>query len=72
MKLKQRHKLQGKITKFFDDKKYGFIQDTEKQSRFFHITECLNPNEIRIGASVQFEPFSEQKGLVAKAVSVIE
>lgn len=62
--------MQGNITKYFDDKKYGFIRDENKESRFFHISNCVNPEAIKIGAAVEFEAVSEQRGLAAKAVNI--
>lgn len=64
----------GKVTKFFDNRGYGFIQpDSAKESDpdiFFHIHKVVKPDQTTIvsigkGTRCTFEIFHNFKGRIA-------
>lgn len=63
--------MNGIITKWFEDKGFGFIKDENGDNRYFHVIKVANPALIKIDANVTFEPTSNTKGLSAYAVKVI-
>ncbi|EKT53154.1 cold-shock protein [Providencia sneebia] len=63
--------MNGTITKWFDDKGFGFIKDENGDNRYFHIVKVANPDLIKKDANVTFEPTTNTKGLSAYAVKVI-
>lgn len=63
--------MKGKIVKYVEEKGYGFILDENGNKRFFHITDTLNPLEIKEYQTVEFEPFENEKGLASKKVELI-
>lgn len=63
--------MNGIITKWFDDKGFGFIKDENGDNRYFHVVKVANPDLIKKDANVTFEPTTNTKGLSAYAVKVI-
>ena len=63
--------MNGTITTWFEDKGFGFIKDEEGDNRYFHIIKVTNPELIKKGASVTFEPGTNNKGLSAFKVKVL-
>lgn len=65
--------MKGKVVKYFNDKGYGFIRDEESNTRFFHISNLIKPDdEIRLGDLVKFMPDSNKKGLACLDVRVLK
>jgi len=62
--------MNGIITTWFEDKGFGFIKDEDGDNRYFHIIKVTNPELIKKGASVTFEPGTNNKGLSAFGVKV--
>ncbi len=48
--------MNGRITTFFEDKGFGFITDENGDNRYFHVIKVANPEMIKKGAEVTFEP----------------
>lgn len=64
--IRTRH---GNVTKFDEEKGYGFIVDAEsKESIFIHINDCID--KIKAGDRVEFEVEKGPKGLKAKDVKI--
>lgn len=63
--------MNGTITTWFEDKGFGFIKDEEGNNRYFHVIKVINPELIKKGASVTFEPGTNTKGLSAFSVKVL-
>lgn len=63
--------MNGTITTWFDEKGFGFIKDENGDNRYFHVIKVANPELIKKGAEVTFEPGTNNKGLSAFAVKVI-
>lgn len=41
--------MKGRVIKYFEEKAYGFVQDENGESRFFHISNVKELNEISKG-----------------------
>ncbi len=63
--------MNGTITTWFEDKGFGFIKDEEGDNRYFHIIKVTNPELIKKGALVTFEPGTNNKGLSAFKIKVL-
>lgn len=63
--------MNGTITTWFEDKGFGFIKDEDGDNRYFHIIKVTNPELIKKGAAVTFEPGTNNKGLSAFGVKVL-
>lgn len=63
--------MNGIITTWFEEKGFGFIKDEDGENRYFHIIKVTNPELIKKGASVTFEPGTNNKGLSAFGVKVL-
>ncbi|CAG9406543.1 cold-shock protein [Providencia alcalifaciens] len=63
--------MNGTITTWFEDKGFGFLKDENGDNRYFHVIKVANPDLIKKGAEVTFEPTTNNKGLSAFAVKVI-
>lgn len=63
--------MNGTITTWFDEKGFGFIKDENGDNRYFHVIKVANPELIKKGAAVTFEPGTNNKGLSAFSVKVI-
>ncbi|MCW2474147.1 MULTISPECIES: cold shock domain-containing protein [unclassified Symbiopectobacterium] len=62
--------MNGTITTWFKDKGFGFIKDENGDNRYFHVIKVANPDLLKKGASVTFEPTTNNQGLSAYAVKV--
>jgi cold shock CspA family protein len=62
--------MNGSITTFFEDKGFGFITDENGDNRYFHVIKVANPELLKKGAEVTFEPTTNTKGLSAFAIKV--
>jgi cold shock CspA family protein len=62
--------MKGKITKYVEDKGYGFILDEKGKSRFFHVSDVSDPLEVSQGLRVTFNPEESTKGGVAKSILI--
>ncbi|WP_159566101.1 cold-shock protein [Budvicia diplopodorum] len=62
--------MNGTITTWFEDKGFGFIKDENGDNRYFHVIKVANPELIKKGAAVTFEPTTNNKGLSAYSVKV--
>lgn len=62
--------MNGTITTWFKDKGFGFIKDENGDNRYFHVIKVANPDLLKKGATVSFEPTTNNKGLSAYAVKV--
>lgn len=60
----------GRIKMFKQDKGYGFILGEDGNDYFIHISDIITLEEISIGLIVSFEPNENDKGRIAKKVSV--
>lgn len=64
--------MYGKVTGYFKNKGYGFIQGRDGHSYFIHVSG-LNGEYIKPGYYVHFDTFANEKGKYnAKNVIVIE
>jgi len=63
--------MTGKITKYFEDKGYGFIANDLGESYFFHISKVQNQDDIDRGRTVEFNAGENEKGLVATDVQIV-
>ncbi len=62
----------GRVTRYFDEKKYGFIRGEDNQTYFIHASK-LNGEHIQSGYLVFFRPFSNDRSdYNAKDVIVID
>ena len=61
----------GRIKAYNSDRGFGFISRGQDRDLFFHISDVINPDEIKIGASVTFETQDSAKGLRAAKVSIL-
>lgn len=62
---------QGKITKWFGDKGYGFIINEKGKDIFFHIS-AVNYKDPKIDDDVEYEESEGKKGLIAINVDKVE
>lgn len=60
--------MNGRVTKYFENKGYGFILDENKENRFFHISDVQVDELIEIGMIVQFDSAETSKGKIAKNI----
>ncbi|MGD6834543.1 cold-shock protein [Sutcliffiella halmapala] len=63
--------MKGRVTKFFQDKGFGFIKDENGDSRFFHVSNIKGYDEILEGSIVRYEPGESKKGLLATNVMLV-
>ncbi len=64
--------MYGRVTKYFQDKKYGFIRGEDKNTYFIHQSN-LNGEYLDSGYYVYFKPFqNDRSDYNAKNVCVIE
>lgn len=63
------NRQQGRITKWQDDKGFGFIENEASESIFFHVSEFRAPRRPQIGEPVVFSMGQDNQGrLQAKQV----
>ncbi|MCM1127567.1 MAG: cold shock domain-containing protein [Lachnospiraceae bacterium] len=64
--------MYGKITKYFHDRKFGFIRGEDGNTYFIHHSK-LNGEYIDSGCYVFFKPFqNDRSDYNAKSIMVIE
>lgn len=64
--------MYGKVTRYFQDKGYGFIRADDGNTYFIHHTK-LNDEHIESGYFVYFKPFqNDRSDYNAKNVIVVE
>lgn len=64
--------MKGRITKWFDDKGYGFINGEDGRSYFMHISQVMSSSEIHRNMLVDFTPGENNKGLSALNIKLGE
>jgi len=67
-----RFNMKGKIIKYVEEKGFGFILDEKAGKRFFHISDTLNPLEIKEQLFVEFEPHESEKGLISTKIRITD
>ncbi|WP_312447836.1 cold-shock protein [Lacrimispora sp.] len=50
----------GRVTRYFNEKRYGFIRRDDNQTYFIHASK-LNGEQIKTGYLVLFRPFSNDR-----------
>ena len=64
--------MYGKVTRYFHDRKFGFIQGEDGNTYFIHQSK-LNGEHIDSGYYVSFKPFqNDRSDYNAKNIMVIE
>ena len=64
--------MYGKVTRYFHDRKFGFIQGEDGNTYFIHQSN-LNGEHIDSGCYVSFKPFqNDRSDYNAKNIMVIE
>lgn len=64
--------MKGRVTKWFDNKGYGFINGEDGKSYFMHISQVMSPGEIYRNMLVDFTPNENKKGLNALSIKFDE
>ena len=62
--------MNGRITRYFDNKGYGFIRGTDGEDYFFHISNILSGSPAQ-GMQVNFTAAENDKGNVAENVDLV-
>ena len=62
--------MQAVIKKWFREKEYGFLDNGSGPDIMVRKADLVNCQYLKVGASVDFECHIENKGLVAKNVSL--
>ena len=62
--------MQGKVTRYFTDKRFGFIKVANQPDHFFHVDDFLNLTEVKVGMEVSFESEETEKGMRATLITV--
>lgn len=61
--------MQGRINRYFTDKRFGFIKVDGQPDHFFHMDDALNFQEAKVGMEVEFESHDTEKGKRALLVT---
>lgn len=64
--------MTGRVKMYNEDKGYGFIAGEDGSDYFVHISAVSGAAPLYHNASVTFEPSENERGKIAKKVSVIE
>lgn len=64
--------MKGVVTKYNEDKGYGFIKGDDGTNLFFHISDIKSSKEPQKGDQLEFETETGEKGLVAKKIHIID
>lgn len=64
--------MKGRVTKWFDNKGYGFINGEDGKSYFMHISQVMSPGKIYRNMLVDFTPNENKKGLNALSIKFDE
>ena len=62
--------MKGRITKYIDDRGFGFIKGSDEIDRFFHIKDVKSELKPEVGNSVEFTPSKNDKGEAARDVFI--
>jgi cold shock CspA family protein len=63
--------MKGRVTKYFEEKGYGFIEDENGESRFFHFSNVKGMDRLHTGSSVEFSPNQNNRGLICLDIDVL-
>ena len=64
--------MKGVVTKYNEDKGYGFIKGDDGTNLFFHISDLKTSKVPQKGDQLEFESETGEKGLVAKKIHIID
>lgn len=65
--------MEGIVKSFVQQKKFGFIEGSDSQSYFFHVSDVMwRVSSVPVGAHVSFDPTPTKKGMRAYAVKILE
>jgi len=62
--------MQGRVQKYIEDKGFGFITGQDDKSRFFHISQVKDKDELAVGSFVDFTSVENEKGLAAEKITI--
>lgn len=62
--------MQTVVKKWFQDKGYGFLENGNGPDVMVRKTELINCSYLKVGSSVEFECHTDERGLIAKKVSL--
>ena len=54
--------MKGEISKWFDEKGYGFVAGDDGKTYFLHIKQIKNKEAPNVGDSIKFEVVNTQRG----------
>ena len=63
--------MQTQVKKWFQDKDYGFLENGKGPDIMVRKAELIKCSYLKVGAIVEFECHLEDKGLIAKKVSLL-
>ena len=62
--------MQTVVKKWFQDKGYGFLENGKGPDIMVRKTELINCPYLKVGSLVEFECHTDERGLIAKRVSL--
>lgn len=62
--------MQTLVKKWFRDKDYGFLENGEGPDIMVRKVDLLNCQFLKTGVTVEFECYSDKRGLIAKKVKL--
>ncbi len=62
--------MQTVVKKWFQDKGYGFLENGTGPDILVRKAELINCPYLKVGSIVEFECHSDERGLIAKKVSL--
>ncbi len=62
--------MQTLVKKWFQDKGYGFLENGTGPDIMVRKTELINCSYLKVGSIVEFECHTDDRGLIAKKVSL--
>lgn len=63
--------MQTIVKKWFQDKEFGFLENGKGPDILVRKAELLKCSYLKVGAVVEFECHTDNKGLIAKRVSLL-
>jgi CspA family cold shock protein len=63
--------LKGELSKWFDQKGFGFINGLDGKSYFVHISQVQEEKQPQVGDNVKFEVVETKKGEQAHNVVIL-